>query len=282
MNQRPAADDADHWRAQCESVARQAGGFLAARFHLPRSVHHKGEIDLVTDADPAAEALIKSSILLACPDAVFLAEESGGAALADSQRAPLWIIDPLDGTTNFAGGIPHYGVSIALMRAERVVAGAVYDPSRDEMFSAQQGGGAFLNGRSIAVNGAQTLREAVVASGFPYERATRPDNNTAEVGAIAPIVRGFRRNGAAALDLCWVAAGRFAAYWEQGIEAWYPAAGALLVVEAGGKVTALDGSPQLAGGRNALATNGLVHAELVAAIQKARASQGFGAIPLFR
>jgi myo-inositol-1(or 4)-monophosphatase len=269
-------------RHVAESTARLAGALLVARLGQPRTIENKGRIDLVTDADPAAEALIKDRIRAHDPNALFLAEESGGASVGDSHGASLWIVDPLDGTTNYASGIPHYGVSIARMVAGEIQVGVIFDPSRDELFSAARGQGTTLNGRAIRVRDEADLSQAVVASGFPYDRAVREDNNTVEVRAVVPGIRGFRRNGAAALDMAWVAAGRFDAYWEQGIEAWDMAAGALLVEEAGGKMTALDGSPLDLAGRNGLASNGQVHDALVAQIQGARREAGFGPLPSFK
>jgi myo-inositol-1(or 4)-monophosphatase len=180
------------------------------------------------------------------------------------------VVDPLDGTNNFAHGFPLFAVNLAAMQGNAILVGVTYDPLRDELFTAVRGGGAFLDGRPIHVSLRATLDEALVATGFPYDKATNPDNNLPQFVAVAPHVRGIRRGGSAALDLAYVAAGRLEAYWERGTYAWDVAPGILLVEEAGGRVTDYDGGEAVADGGRFIASNGRVHAELMARLHQAR------------
>jgi myo-inositol-1(or 4)-monophosphatase len=222
------------------AAARSAGAILAAKFGGPRTVEHKGAIDLVTDADRAAEAAALGVIRGRFPDHEILAEESG----ATSGRSPCrWIVDPLDGTVNYAHGIPQFAVSIACEVEGRLAAGAILDPIRDELFTAARGGGAFLNGRRLATTGVASLREALLATGFPYWVHERPEEVVSLFDAFLRRAQGLRRFGSAALDLAWVAAGRYDGFFERGLKPWDFAAGQLLVEEAGGRCTAFDGGP---------------------------------------
>ena len=222
-----------------EQAARAAGVVLAERFHGERTIAFKGGIDLVTDADHASEKLIVDQLLAEYPDHAILAEERGAQGKGDYT----WVIDPLDGTTNYAHQVPQFCVSIAVLGPGGVLAGAVYDPMRGELFSAGRGKGAHLNGRRLHASAAGTIGLGLLCTGFPYDVRENPD---APVGLFNRMIRqaqGIRRMGAAALDLAYVAAGRFDGFFEFGLKPWDLAAGALLVEEAGGKMTRIDGAP---------------------------------------
>lgn len=259
-------------------VALEAGALLRAWFSGPREVTKKGRVDLVTDADRAAEALVRERLLAAFPGAGLVLEEGGEErAPGEGYEGLTFIVDPLDGTTNYAAGIPHFAVSLGAAHAEAgLFAGAVYDPCRDELFLAAKGEGTFLGGRRLRVSATGVLEDSVVATGFAYDRAEGGDNNHAEFAALNLATRGARRFGAAALDFAWVAAGRYDAYWERGLKPWDAAAGALLVEEAGGRVTGYAGGPfELARGE-VLASNGALHEAVQHALARARAKAGLG------
>jgi len=190
-------------------------------------------------------------------------DRQGLAAQAADGVSHLWLVDPLDGTVNYAHGYPVWGVSLALAEADQVVMGVVYDPLRDEAFWAERGQGAWLNGARLQVSKAANLQESLLATGFPYQRAFLADNNLAEFNAILPRVQGVRRAGAAVLDLAHVAAGRLDGYWEKYLQPWDWAAGWLLVEEAGGTVTTLDGRPWSLQEKDMAASNGLMHDDLL-------------------
>jgi myo-inositol-1(or 4)-monophosphatase len=240
-------------------MAREAGRVLAEKFGRALRVTNKGDIDLVTEADIASERLIVERIRSYHPRHAILTEESGDVvALGDVDSKYKWIIDPLDGTTNYAHGYPVFCVSIALEHEGRVVVGVVYDPTRDELFAAERGQGATLNGRSLRVSETSELNDSLLCTGFPYDVRDRGD--------FARHFRNFimraqsvRRDGAAALDLAYVAAGRFDAFYEEGLRPWDVAAGVLLVEEAGGRVTHYDGSPFRVYTPPIAASNGLIH-----------------------
>jgi len=252
-------------------VAAKAGrtvlSFFEGDFRIERKDSSKEGIDIVTDADRASEEIILQAITGQFPDHDVLTEET------ETQRTGsnwLWMVDPLDGTVNFAHGIPHFSVSIALECDEILVAGIVHDPMRQETFSAIGGGGAFLNGRGIQVSASKNLRRSVLATGFPYDRARSPENNVAEFSKVVKRVQGLRRFGSAALDLAWVACGRFEGFWELKLKPWDQAAGMLLVAEAGGRVTDDRGRPTDPRTNAVVATNGLIHEELVALLREAQ------------
>ena len=240
-------------------TAREAGGVLAEKFGRALRATNKGDIDLVTEADIAAERLIVERIRSYHPRHAILTEESGDVvSLGDAGSGYKWVIDPLDGTTNYAHSYPVFCVSIALEHEGRVVLGVVYDPTRDELFAAERGGGATLNGRGLHVSETDELNGALLCTGFPYDVRDRGD--------FARHFRNFimraqsvRRDGAAALDLAYVAAGRFDAFYEEGLRPWDVAAGVLLVEEAGGRVTHYDGSPFRIYTPPIAASNGLIH-----------------------
>ncbi len=257
-------------------LAQQAGHLLRRLYHQHHTLNHKSsDIDLVTEADLASERLIVEAIRTRFPEHTILSEEGlGDWQTVAGQATHLWLVDPLDGTVNYAHGFPVWGVSLALAQEGQVVLGVVYDPLRDEIFWAERGGGAWCGDRRLHVSAVAHLREALLATGFPYLRATIPDNNLAEFNAVMPRVQGVRRAGAAVLDLAYVAAGRLDAYWERHLNPWDWAAGWLLVTEAGGVVTSMSGEPWRLGMNHLAASNGRLHQELLAVLAQARAGQG--------
>jgi myo-inositol-1(or 4)-monophosphatase len=242
-------------------VAHEAGRVLAERFGRGVKISHKGAIDLVTESDVAAERLIVERIKSYYPRHSILAEESGESQLVDGAHAEWkWIIDPLDGTTNYAHGYPCFCVSIALERAGEVVVGVVHDPIREETFAAERGEGATLNGRRIHVSEIDELGSAMLCTGFPYDVRERGDFARHFTNFIRH-AQAVRRDGSAALDLAYVAAGRFDGFWEEGLRPWDVAAGVILVEEAGGRVSRYDGSPFRIYTPPILASNALIHEE---------------------
>ncbi len=237
------------------SAAREAGEVLRKGFGWQHSVRYKGEVDLVTEVDEQAERVIKEILLGAFPSYGMLAEEGGEQRGEEDAR---WIVDPLDGTTNYAHGLPIFCVSIALERAGELVLGVVYDPMREETYVAQCGGGATLNNEPIRVSDTDEPIQALIATGFPYDRNKMPEALDL-FGRFAALTRGMRRLGSTALDLCYVASGRLDGYYERGIWAWDIAAGSLILEEAGGKVTNYRGSELDLEGREIVASNGALH-----------------------
>jgi myo-inositol-1(or 4)-monophosphatase len=226
-------------RRIAEEGARLAGRVLAERFWGERTIDYKGGIDLVTDADRAAEAAVLGFIRQRYPGHAVLAEESGA-----SQGSGLrWIVDPLDGTTNYAHRVPHFCVSVGVEGPGGVLAGAIYDPMLDELFSAARGEGATLNGRPLRASGCTEVAHALLCTGFPYDVHQRPEGPMGLLRRFIVRAQGIRRTGSAALDLAYVAAGRFDGYFEFGLKPWDVAAGSLLVREAGGEVVRIDGAP---------------------------------------
>ena len=250
-------------------TAREAGRVLAEKFGRALQVSNKGDIDLVTEADLAAERLIVERIRSYHPRHRILTEESGDVAEAGNREdAHKWIIDPLDGTTNYAHGYPVFCVSIALEHEGRVVVGVVYDPTRDELFAAERGEGATLNGRRVRASETDELNRALICTGFPYDVRERGDF-ARHFRAFIMRAQSVRRDGAAALDLAYVAAGRFEAFYEEGLRPWDVAAGVLLVEEAGGRVTHYDGSPFSIYASHIAASNGLLHEAMLRVLQQA-------------
>ena len=249
-------------------AARAAGRLLRDELSGARRIAYKGTpTNLVTEMDQRAEALILERLRGAFPDDGILAEELGAAAGRSERR---WLVDPLDGTTNYAHGLPIFGVSIALETARRLMLGVVYDPSRDEMFVGERGGGATLNDAPIKVSAAPSLGASLLVTGFPYNIRETRDTNLPEYAAFSLRARAVRRLGSAAIDLAYVACGRFDAYWELRLGAWDVAAGAVLVEEAGGRVTGIDGRALDVDAPTLLATNGLVHDEMLRALTEIR------------
>ncbi|MGC2549327.1 MAG: inositol monophosphatase family protein [Candidatus Sulfotelmatobacter sp.] len=271
-------------------IAREAGALLMHYFHQHLKIEYKGDADLVTAADRASEKLIRERILAQWPGHDVLGEEQG---LSDQGGDYRWYVDPLDGTTNFAHGYPVFCVSLGLEyrgledqapgqrssgeRASRVAA-AIYDPTRDELFTAEQGRGARLNGESIHVSKTATLKESLLATGFPsHKRHKNP--NIYFYHQITLHTHGVRRAGSAALDLCNVASGRYDGFWEFNLNPWDTAAGVLIVEEAGGKVKRFDGLPFELNSRETLASNGLLHEALLAEFKEIFAGRGMEPLP---
>ncbi len=236
-------------------IAREAGALLMDYFRRRVAVEYKGEADLVTAADRASETLIRDRIRALWPSHDILGEEEG---LVDTGSDYRWYVDPLDGTTNFAHGFPVFCVSMGLEHKGKLIAGVVYDPTRDEMFTAEAGMGAFLNQERIHVSAIAKLSESLLATGFPsHKRHKNP--NIFFYHQITLRTHGVRRAGSAALDLCSVAAGRFEGFWEFNLNPWDTAAGVLLVEEAGGRITDFKGMPFQLNSRETVASNNLVH-----------------------
>ena len=255
----------ERYAAVGEDAARAAGRYLMEHFHGSFSVMRKGEIDLVTEIDIAAEKLIVSRIQEAFPDHDVVAEEM----YADAARGDCtWIIDPLDGTTNYAHGFPVFSVSIALEMAGVLQWGAVYNPNLEEMFVAARSRGARLNGEPVRVSATESLGASLLATGFPYDIRTSDQNNLDYFHDFALRAQGIRRSGSAALDLCYVAAGRFDGFWELSLNPWDCAAGYLMVREAGGRVTNWRGEFGSIDERECLATNGRIHESMMAVLHE--------------
>ena len=242
------------------SVARDAGRLLRDRVGTRIDIDHKGSINLVTDVDLASEKLIREAIATYYPRHEILAEEGG---LSESGSEYRWIVDPLDGTTNYAHGYPIFCVSIALECRGEVVIGVVYDPMRDELFAAERGNGATLNNRSIRVSQTAELMQGLLSTGFPYNIKTSQLTNLDHWSNFAMNAQALRRDGAAALDLCYVASGRFDGFWELNLSAWDTAAGVLIVTEAGGQVTNFNGGPFSNYKPEIVASNGLIHKSML-------------------
>jgi myo-inositol-1(or 4)-monophosphatase len=241
-------------------TARDAGRVLTDRLGRALQVSNKGTIDLVTEADIAAEKLIIERIKSHYPRHAILAEESGasGVELLGGKTDWKWIIDPLDGTTNYAHGYPCFCVSIALERAGAIELGVIYDPMRDELFAAERGQGATLNERRIRVSSVDDLNAAMLCTGFPYNVRER-SNFERDFANFTMAAQAVRRDGSAAIDLAYLACGRFDGFWEDGLNAWDVAAGLLLIEEAGGRITDFSGAPLDIYSPKVLASNGLVH-----------------------
>jgi myo-inositol-1(or 4)-monophosphatase len=241
-------------------IVGRAGEIVVEAATRERTITHKGRIDLVTETDVAVEEMLKKELAALLPGSDFLAEESA------SQTEPgelTWIIDPVDGTTNFANGLPYVANSIALWQRDRVILGVVNLPLLGEMFSARLGGGAFLNGTPVSVSSETAMEQSLLATGFPYAIDDHLDEILRNLKTILPLAQGVRRDGAAALDLAYVACGRYEGYYESALNPWDIAAGRLLVQEAGGRVTEYDATmPHTLRSKNILATNGSIHDEL--------------------
>ena len=226
-------------------------------------VSHKGAIDLVTEADVAVETMFRKMIAERFPDHTILAEEFGEDA-ATRGASHCWVFDPIDGTNNYAHGLPIFCSSLALEIDGKGEIGAIYDPTRKELFVAERGGGAFLNGRPIHVSSASTLVESMLVTGFPYDIHERIPEIVGLFGEFVGKARAVRRLGSAALDLCYVAAGRMDGFWEQDLKPWDIAAGTIIVEEAGGRVTDFAGEPYSSRRSQLLATNGAIHDDMLA------------------
>jgi myo-inositol-1(or 4)-monophosphatase len=252
-----------------ESVARdvvtEAGERVRSAAQHAKHIHYKGAVDLVTETDREVEALVVGRLRQSFPDHVIMGEEASEGTSPQRPRPTeyAWYLDPLDGTTNFAHGFPHFAVSLALARGSDLLLGMVHDPMRGETFSARRGGGAALNGRAIRVSTRDDLGHSLLATGFPYDRREHTDFYVGFFADFLHQARDVRRAGAAALDLCYVACGRFDGFWEWKLRPWDTAAGALIVREAGGTVTAFLGETFDPFGEQTLASNGRIHAAMV-------------------
>jgi myo-inositol-1(or 4)-monophosphatase len=258
-----------------ESIAREAGALLMEHFDRHITVEYKGEADLVTIADRKSEALIRDRIRALWPTHDVLGEEEG---LRDTGSEYRWYVDPLDGTTNFAHGFPVFCVSMALCHRDKMIAGLCFDPTRNELFTAERGQGALLNGGPIHVSKTSRLNESLVATGFPsHKRHKNP--NIHFYHQITLRTHGVRRAGSAALDLCYVAAGRLDGFWEFNLNPWDTAAGVLIVEEAGGKASNFSGGRFELNSRETLASNGRIHHALLNEFQQIFAGRGLEPLP---
>jgi myo-inositol-1(or 4)-monophosphatase len=246
----------------------QAGDLQMAHFGGTFQVDKKGTIDLVTEVDLAVERMFRALVAARFPDHQILAEELGGAAVVPP--GPCWVFDPIDGTTNFAHGLPIFCASLALEIDGEAQIAAVYDPTRKELFTAERGGGAFLNGAPLRVSRTEGLVDAMLVTGFPYDVHSRVDEIVGLFAAFVGQARAVRRLGSAAIDLCYVAAGRLDGFWESDLKPWDIAGGALIVAEAGGRVTGTDGSAFTSRGGHVLATNGRLHDDMLGVIRSFR------------
>lgn len=253
--------DLQHYLDAAVTAARIAGAFQRYRFTAPLNVDLKGDKDLVTEVDRESERLIVEHLRRCFPDHDIVGEEGQYPTSGSAFR---WIIDPVDGTTNYAHGFPWFCSSIALECDRELLVAAIYNPIYDELFSATKGGGAFLNGNRLTVSSHSPLKSSLLGTGFPYDCASDPANNFANFIAFQTAARGIRRAGAAALDLACVAAGRLDGFWELKLKPWDVAAGVLLVREAGGRVTTFDGSDYDVFNDRIVASNGLIHDEITA------------------
>jgi len=270
-NQEPYVVSSKSFTAVAINCAAKAGEWIKSKLGNYEKLDIKtSSHDLVTEVDKGAEKLIRRLIMTHFPDHSFLGEESTGvgAAAATSalnevkQSDYLWIVDPIDGTTNFVHGLPLYSVSIALAHKGEVIVGVIYDPARDELFVAEKGKGAYVHGVRMKVSQEEKLESSLIATGFPTDRDVLLPLNLAGIQAVAPRVRNIRTIGSAALSLAYVATGRLSGFWELNLNAWDLAAGVLLIQESGGKVTDTAGNPYHLGVRHVLATNGHIHEEL--------------------
>jgi myo-inositol-1(or 4)-monophosphatase len=246
-------------------IAREAGQLLEHYFDQRVAVEYKSEFDLVTAADRASEKLIVERLRSRFPSHSIVAEEGGGVA---HDSGYVWYVDPVDGTTNFAHGFPVFAVSLALTRRGQLVAGVVYDPLRDELFAAEAGRGATLNGSPVKASTQTELSKSLLATGFPYDVRTNPHNNFAQFRQFQLRAQAVRRAGSAALDCAWMAAGRLDGYWEFRTNPWDVGAGALLVREAGGRVTTAEGDENFLGRDSIVASNGPIHAQMLRVLRE--------------
>jgi len=250
-----------------EAVLR-AGDIQMASFGASIEVSKKGAIDLVTEVDFAVERMFRAMIAERFPDHTVLAEELGSAGQREGRFC--WIFDPLDGTTNYAHGLPVFASSLALEIEGVVTVGAIYDPTRKELFTASLGGGAYLNGVPMRVSSTPTLLDALLVTGFPYTVHQASEELVSLFAAFLSEAQAVRRLGSAALDLCYVAAGRMDGFWEQHLKPWDMAAGALMLTEAGGRITAVDGSRFDLRKGQLMASNGVIHDALLDVVRRWR------------
>lgn len=252
-----------------EKAAREAGRVLMDNWDKKIKIEYKGEIDPVTEADYLSQERIISIIKSQYPDHCIIAEE--GNMQEETGSDCRWFVDPLDGTVNYSHSYPAFCVSVALQERGDLVVGAVYNPVLDEMFTASKGGGAYLNGSPIKVSTCGDIKFTLLCTGFPYDVKRSPENNLVHFADFTMAAQGVRRDGAAALDLCYVATGRFDGFWEPKLGPWDVAAGGLIVLEAGGRVTGFQGEEFDPCGNGIVASNGLIHDEMLSIIRKGMA-----------
>jgi myo-inositol-1(or 4)-monophosphatase len=255
----------DELQALAIRAVRESGKIQKEWLGRDKRIEFKGAINLVTEVDRRCEQRIIEIIKKHFPQHNILTEETPMPELPSPFR---WIIDPLDGTTNYAHGYPCFSTSVALELEKEIILGAIYDPLLNELFTARQGKGAFLNGARIAVSATEQLTNALICTGFPYDVRESPENNLDHFNHFIREARAIRRDGSAALDLCYVAAGRFDGFWELKLQPWDVAAGKLLVEEAGGWMTDFRGGPLDIYGQQTLASNGKIHEEMIGVLQK--------------
>lgn len=248
------------WKSFAVDLARKSGVLLKEKFSLTHEIEYKGDINIVTEADKMSESLIIESIRRDFPGHGILSEESPAVSGTEQFR---WIIDPLDGTTNYAHGYPVFCVSIALEKEDKIILGVIYDPMREDMFVAVRGEGVYLNDKKMTVSSVNNISRSLLATGFPYDIRDSKENNLDYFNAMAVKVQAIRRAGAAALDLAYLAAGRFDGFWELKLKPWDTAAGCLMVEEAGGKVTDLFGKKWDISSPHLLASNRLIHQQMM-------------------
>ena len=260
--------------ATAVEIVLRAGGIQMSRRQSGFQVDKKGTIDLVTEVDLECERMCRTAIAERFPDHDILAEELSSGPLQTATSRYRWVFDPLDGTTNYAHGLPVFCTSLALEIDGRAEVGAVYDPTREELFTAERGEGAFLNGRRLRVSETGNLLDALLVTGFPYDVHQKLERLLAMFGAFLGQARAVRRLGSAALDLCYVAAGRFDGFWEQSLKPWDVAAGGLIVAEAGGRVTGMDGTRFDPAAAHLVASNGQIHEAMLAVIAHTEGHEG--------
>ncbi len=256
--------------ATAVEIVLRAGAIQLARRESGFRIDKKGAIDLVTEVDLECERMCRAVVAERFPGHDVLAEELSSGPGETARSSYRWVFDPLDGTTNYAHGLPIFCASLALEIDGRAEVGAVYDPTRQELFTAERGVGAFLNGAPLRISATDALIDALLVTGFPYDVHRHVGDLVGLFGAFLGQARAVRRLGSAALDLCYVAAGRFEGFWEQHLKPWDVSAGALIVEEAGGRVTGMDGAPFDPGAAHLVASNGRVHDEMLAVIRDFR------------
>lgn len=245
------------------TIAREAGAILLDGFRSKETViSYKSRTNLVTNIDNESEKFLFARISDQFPDHAIIAEEG---SRKDSPGGYLWYVDPLDGTNNFAHGLPFFCISLGVYstKSQKIVAGVVYNPYLDEMFTAIRGKGSYLNDKQISVSSLDDIGICIIATGFPYDKENMETNNTREFNLFLPRIQGIRRMGSAALDLCYVACGRLDGYWEGWLNAWDMAAGSLIVEEAGGSVTRYNGEPFNPAFPEIVASNGKIHKQMI-------------------
>ena len=269
-------DQPDELARVAHQAVDEAARYLRSVAGGQQRVQYKGAVDLVTETDHAVEALVGRRLRGAFPDHLVVGEEGSAGAPPPRPRSGqyAWYIDPLDGTTNFAHGHPHFAVSLGLARDGELLLGVVADPLRGETFAAARGRGATLNGLPIRVSAAAEVRHALLATGLPYDRREHADHYLGIIKAFVLRAQGIRRAGSAALDLCYLACGRFDGYWEWKLSPWDSAAGVLIVREAGGLVTDFRGAPFDLYGREILASNGALHREMIEILSESGTDNG--------